>query len=106
LCLQEVITNITISSNPEIADVSALLYRFTDTWINYFKALPVEVALMDDWEKKLHAIAEVSIPQNVTNISGVPTWMLLLFRTVLAKTGKKMYCRSLAQFRVGYSWRC
>jgi hypothetical protein len=76
-------------SNPEIADVSALLYRFTDTWINYFKALPVEVALMDDWEKKLKAIADVSIPQNVTNISGVPTWMLLLFRTVLAKTGKK-----------------
>lgn len=77
------------SSNPEIADVSALLYRFTDTWINYFKALSVDVALMDDWEKKLEAIAEVSIPQCVTNISGVPTWMLLLFRTVLAKTGKE-----------------
>jgi hypothetical protein len=75
--------------NPEIADVSAILYRFTDSWINYFKALPITVALMDDWEEKLEAIAQTSIPQNVTNISGVPTWMLLLFRTVLAKTGKQ-----------------
>jgi hypothetical protein len=77
------------SSNSEIADVSALLYRFTDTWINYFKALPMDVALLNDWEEKLQKIAEVSIPQNVTNISGVPTWMLLLFRTVLEKTGKR-----------------
>jgi hypothetical protein len=73
--------------NAQIADVSALLYKYTDSWINYFKALPLETALMDDWTKKLDAIAETAIPQNVTSISGVATWELLVLQKTLEKTG-------------------
>jgi hypothetical protein len=73
----------------QIADVSALLYKYTDSWINYFKALPLAIALQDDWTKKLDAIAHHSIPQNITNISGVATWILLLLRKVLEHTGAK-----------------
>jgi hypothetical protein len=71
----------------QIADVSALLYQYTDSWINYFKALPLDIALQDDWTKKLDAIAEHCINQNITNISGVATWILLLLKKVLEKTG-------------------
>lgn len=73
----------------QIADVSALLYKYTDSWINYFKALPLDIALQDNLTKKLDAIADYSINQNVTNISGVSTWILLLLRKVLEKTEAK-----------------
>ncbi len=73
----------------EIADVSMLLYAHTDSWIGFFKSVPMHVAVLEDWEEKLARIAEAAIPQNITNISGVPSWMLLLLRKVLEITGKK-----------------
>jgi hypothetical protein len=72
-----------------IADVSMLLYAHTDSWIRFFKSVPMKVATLEDWEVKLTRIAEIAIAQNITNISGVPSWMLLLLRKVLEISGKK-----------------
>jgi hypothetical protein len=49
----------------------------------------MKVATLEDWEVKLTRIAEIAIAQNITNISGVPSWMLLLLRKVLEISGKK-----------------
>lgn len=72
-----------------IGDVSAILMKNLDTWIQYFREPGLEVALMPKWEEKLDRIASVTMRQNVTNISGVPSWTLLLLKKVLEKTGKK-----------------
>ena len=78
-------------SNPNVfvGDVSAILMKNLDTWIQYFREPGLDVALMNDWEQKLEKIAGVTIPQNITNISGVPSWTLLLLKRILEKTGKK-----------------
>jgi hypothetical protein len=44
---------------------------------------------MDEWESKITRLAESTIRENVTSISGVPTWTLVLFRRILEITGKK-----------------
>lgn len=77
-----------------VGDVSAILMKNLDTWIQYFREPSLSIALMSDWEQKLNRIADVTIPQNVTNISGVPSWTLLLLRRVLEKT-KKRYIREV-----------
>ncbi|MBS1626072.1 MAG: GH3 auxin-responsive promoter family protein [Bacteroidetes bacterium] len=71
-----------------IGDVSAILMKNLDTWIQYFREPSLDVALMAKWEEKLDRIASVTMQQNVTNISGVPSWTLLLLKKVLEKTGK------------------
>lgn len=71
-----------------IGDVSAILMKNLDTWIQYFREPSLDVALMPKWEEKLDRIASVTMQQNVTNISGVPSWTLLLLKKVLEKTGK------------------
>jgi hypothetical protein len=78
-------------SNPDIfvGDVSAILMKNLDTWIQYFREPGLDVALMNSWEQKLEKIAAVTIGQNITNISGVPSWTLLLLKRILDKTGKK-----------------
>ena len=53
----------------------------------------IETALMSDWEKKMEKIADESIDENVTSISGVPSWTLILLRKVLEKTGKKKFAK-------------
>ena len=43
---------------------------------------------MPDWNEKLPALVEASIGQNITNLSGVPSWFLTVLRRVLERTGK------------------
>ena len=78
-------------TNPDvfIGDVSAILMKNLDTWIQYFREPGLDIALMPDWEQKLDRIASVTMDQNITNLSGVPSWTLLLLRKVLEKTSKK-----------------
>jgi hypothetical protein len=82
--------------NPDvfIGDVSAILMKNLDTWIQYFREPGLSVALMSDWEQKLDRIAEVTMRQNVTNMSGVPSWTLLMLRKVLEKT-KQRYIKDV-----------
>ena len=44
---------------------------------------------MNDFEEKIEKIANISSQENVTNIAGVPSWMLVLFKRILEKTGAK-----------------
>ena len=44
---------------------------------------------MDEWEKKIEKLAQSTIKENVTSISGVPTWTMVLFKRILEITGKK-----------------
>jgi hypothetical protein len=71
-----------------VGDVSAILMKNLDTWIQYFREPGLDVALLTDWEQKLNRIADITMNQNITNISGVPSWTLLTLRKVLEK--KKM----------------
>jgi len=43
---------------------------------------------MDEWESKIEKLAQQTILENVTSISGVPTWTMVLFRRILELTGK------------------
>jgi hypothetical protein len=44
---------------------------------------------MDEWESKIEKLAQTTMKENVTSVSGVPTWTLVLFRRILEITGKK-----------------
>jgi hypothetical protein len=44
---------------------------------------------LDEWENKIEQLAETTIKENVTSISGVPTWTLVLLKRILGITGKK-----------------
>jgi hypothetical protein len=46
------------------------------------------IALMDEWESKIEKMARVTSEHNVTSISGVPSWMLVLIKRILEITGK------------------
>lgn len=45
---------------------------------------------INDWEEKLDAIIEETLPQDMTLISGIPPWVQMYFEKIVAKTGKKI----------------
>lgn len=43
---------------------------------------------MDVWEEKIERLMQETLNRNITNISGVPSWMLVLMNRILEHTGK------------------
>jgi hypothetical protein len=72
-----------------VGDLSAIIMQNLPFWAEFCRTPNLSIALMDEWESKIEKIAEVTIPLNVTNAQGVPSWTLLLFRRVLELTGKQ-----------------
>ena len=70
-------------------DLSAIIIQNLPSWAEFIRVPKRSVALMDDWEKKIEQMAEDTIPHHVSSLSGVPSWMLLLLKRVLEKTGKE-----------------
>ena len=69
-------------------DLSAILIQNLPGWVEFMRTPNLSIALMDEWESKIEMMADATIQHDVTNISGVPSWTLLLFKRVLAITGK------------------
>lgn len=49
---------------------------------------PLDLALESDWDRKLERLASRSVRERITLVSGVPSWLLMLFRRVLEISGK------------------
>ena len=75
------------NSDSFFGDLSAVLLQNMPTWGHIFRTPDLSIALMDEWEEKIEKMAEVTIRQNVTNISGVPSWTLVLLNRILEITG-------------------
>ena len=69
-------------------DLSAVLIKNLPMWAEFHTTPNSAIALMEHWEEKLETIANATINVNVTNISGVPTWTVLLAKRILEITGK------------------
>jgi hypothetical protein len=69
-------------------DLSAILITQINPVANLFRTPEKKIILMDEWETKLEAICENTRYQHITNLSGVPSWMLVLIKKILQKTGK------------------
>lgn len=76
------------SNHSLCGDLSAILIENAPAWIELLRTPKKKIALLEDFEEKLNLITKTTINENVTNISGVPSWYLTLIKYVLAYTGK------------------
>lgn len=70
-----------------VGDLSANLINNINPLVNLVRVPSKDIALMEDWAKKLPALVDASINQNITNISGVPSWFLTVLKEVIKKAG-------------------
>lgn len=69
-------------------DLSAILMHNLPLWVQLKKTPSRSIALMDEWESKIEKMAHVTMEHDVTSISGVPSWTLVLIRRILELSGK------------------
>lgn len=73
------------NSKSYYGDVSAVLLKNLPWWAQMVRTPSLDIALMDEWERKIDRMVEVTSEENVTNISGVPTWMIVLLEKLLER---------------------
>ncbi|HSZ24556.1 MAG TPA: GH3 auxin-responsive promoter family protein [Cytophagaceae bacterium] len=81
-------------------DVSALIIANLPKWAEFGRTPTLEIALMNEWEAKIEKMAAYVSKENVTNISAVPTWTVVLLEKILQITGKKNILEVWPEFNV------
>lgn len=76
------------SNNSLYGDLSAILIENAPAYSGLIRTPPTHIALIEDFEEKMEKITEKTVTLNVTSISGVPSWYLVLIRYILRHTGK------------------
>ena len=72
-----------------VGDLSAILIENCPSLINKFRVPGKDIALLSDFEEKMDRIATLTSGMNITNISGVPSWMMAVLKHMLDITGKE-----------------
>lgn len=72
-----------------VGDLSAILIENISPLVNLVRVPKKQTALLSDFEVKRDRIAHECLNKNVTNLSGVPSWMLSVLVRVLEISGKE-----------------
>lgn len=72
-----------------VGDLSAILIENINPLVNLIRVPKKETALLSDFEVKRDRIAREALNRNVTNLSGVPSWMLSVLNRALEISGKE-----------------
>ncbi|HKK69500.1 MAG TPA: GH3 auxin-responsive promoter family protein, partial [Bacteroidales bacterium] len=68
-------------------DLSAILLQNLPFWVQFKRTPHLSIALMEEWESKIEKMAHETMDHDVTSISGVPSWTLVLIKRILELKG-------------------
>ena len=68
-------------------DVSAVIMSNLPYWTRFVRTPTLDIALMEEWESKIDKMARVTMEEDVTSISGVPTWTIILLQKIMEIKG-------------------
>ena len=75
--------------NSIVGDLSAILIENINPLANLVRVPQKQTALLSDFEVKRDRIAHETLYKNITNLSGVPSWMLSVLTRVMELSGKQ-----------------
>lgn len=70
-----------------VGDLSAILIENVNPLVNLIRVPEKKIALLSDFEEKVERITRATMNQNVTNLSGVPSWMMAVLKHILQVKG-------------------
>jgi hypothetical protein len=81
-------------------DLSGIAAREFPEVLRPYTFPPLELALIANWEEKLQRLAEHSLREPITAISGIPAWLLVLFGKLKALSGRSTLVEIWPQLRL------
>ncbi len=81
-------------------DLSAVIIENLPIWSHLLRTPSKNVALLPKWEEKLEKMVTQTCEENVTSITGVPSWTLVLLKRILEKSEKKSISEIWPEFEL------
>ena len=70
--------------------LSGIVANFIPRYLQANRLPSYKTNCIEDWEQKVEAIIEETLPQDMRLISGIPSWVQMYFEKLEKKTGKKI----------------
>lgn len=74
----------------QLGRLSGIVAHYVPKYLQKNRMPSWETNCIEDWETKVNAIVEETLPQNMTVISGIPSWVQMYFEKIQEKTNKKV----------------
>ncbi len=74
----------------QLGRLSGIVAHYVPKYLQKNRMPSWETNCIEDWETKVDAIVEETLPENMTIISGIPSWVQMYFERLQEKTGKKI----------------
>lgn len=86
-----------LQGSPELSQIngirvgrlSGIVAHHVPSYLTKNRMPTYQTNCIDDWEKKVEAIVEETLKENMTLISGIPPWVQMYFDKLIEKTGRK-----------------
>jgi hypothetical protein len=76
-----------LNENSFYGDLSAVMLQNMPLYTQHVRTPTLEIALMNEWEEKIEAMARQTMQDNVSFIAGVPTWTIVLIKRIFELAG-------------------
>lgn len=74
----------------QLGRLSGIVAHFVPKYLQKNRMPSWETNCIEDWETKVNAIVKETLPENMTVISGIPSWVQMYFEKINQQTGKKV----------------
>ena len=74
----------------QLGRLSGIVAHYVPKYLQKNRLPSWETNCIEDWETKVDAIVEETLPENMTIISGIPSWVQMYFEKLQQKTGKQV----------------
>ncbi|HZW62706.1 MAG TPA: GH3 auxin-responsive promoter family protein [Flavobacteriaceae bacterium] len=71
----------------QLGRLSGIVAHYVPKYLQKNRMPSWETNCIEDWETKVDAIVEETLPEKMTVISGIPSWVQMYFERTIAKTG-------------------
>ena len=74
----------------QLGRLSGIVAHYVPKYLQKNRLPSLKTNCIEDWETKVEAIVEETLPEDMTIISGIPSWVQMYFEKLQERTGKKV----------------
>ncbi|MEJ6791730.1 MAG: GH3 auxin-responsive promoter family protein [Lacinutrix sp.] len=81
---------LTEQNGVQLGRLSGIVAHYVPKYLQKNRLPSWETNCIEDWETKVDAVVQETLPEDMTIISGIPSWIQMYFEKLQKKTGKKV----------------
>ena len=74
----------------QLGRLSGIVAHYVPDYLQKNRMPSWETNCIEDWETKVESVIDETIPESMSVISGIPSWLQMYFERIVARTGKKV----------------